>query len=84
MLAVGVTVTDAVVATVPVLIVANDKILPVPVEASPIVALSLVQVYVVSSTELMKFTSVVLRLLQMVWLEIAERIGVGLTVMLND
>jgi hypothetical protein len=77
----GVTVMVAVIGVVPLFVAVKDVMLPVPLAARPIDALSFVQVNDVALP--VKSTSVVEPLLQTVWLPTASTLGVGFTVIVN-
>ena len=79
----GVTVTVAVAIAVPVFIAVKEAMLPVPLDARPILLLSLVHVYV-AVTLPVKLTAVVDELLHIAWLAIAATFGVGFTVMVKS
>ena len=74
----GVTVIIPLIGCRPVLLAVKEGILPVPVEASPIVVLLLVQLYKVALP--LKLTGLVSLLLQMAWSEVTFTVGAGLMV----
>ena len=80
----AVTIMAAIAGLLPVLIPVKEAIFPVPLAASPIEGLLLVQLYTAPGTELLKFTGIVLKLLQVLWSGILARTGVGFTVISNE
>ena len=62
----AVTIMAARAGLLPVLIPVKEAIFPVPLAASPIEGLLLVQLYTAPGTELLKFTGIVLKLLQVI------------------
>ena len=80
----AVTVMVAVARLLPVLMPVKEAILPVPLAASPIEVLLLVQLYTAPGTKLLKFTGIVLKLLQVIWSGILASTGVGFTVISNE
>ena len=80
----AVTVMVAVARLLPVLMPVKEAILPVPLAANPIEVLLLVQLYTAPGTELLKFTGIVLKLLQVLWSGILASTGVGFTVISNE
>ena len=58
----------------------NDAILPVPLAASPILGMLLVQLYTVPGTKPVKLTAAVGAPLHTTWLATGLTVGVGLTV----
>ena len=83
---VGVTVIVAVTGAVLVLVAVKAAILPVPLAASPIDVLLLVQLYAVVPPVLLvaKLTAVVVALLQTTWSVGSFTCPLGLTVMVNN
>ena len=76
----GVTVIVAVTGVVPVFTPTKEAMSPVPLAASPIEVVLLVQLYTVPVTAPLNDTAVVLAPLQTVWLATVFTVGVGLTV----
>jgi hypothetical protein len=82
-LADGVTIIVATSGAVPLLTAANEGTSPIPVAASPIDVLLLVQLKVVPATGPLTVTCVVAAPLQTAWSAIAFTIGVGFTVIVR-
>jgi hypothetical protein len=80
----GVIVRIATKGEVPALVAVNAAILPVPLAASPMAGLSLVQLNTVPTTVPEKLTAVVVALLQRIWLAGAVTVGVGFTVIVTE
>jgi len=70
-------------ATVPEFVAVNDKILPVPDDASPIEELLFIHVYVVPATVPVNDTAVALAPLHTVLVSRTATVGVGFTVILK-
>ena len=81
---VGVIVIVELIGVLPVLVVTNDGMFPVPLAANPIAVLELVQLYTVPGTKPVGVTTVVLPPTQIVWLATALTVGIGLTAIVND
>ena len=77
----GVTVMVATTGATPALVAAKAAMLPVPLAASPIEGVSLVQLYAVPVPE--KFTTAVFDPLHTTWSTGSVTVGVGFTVMVN-
>lgn len=77
----GVTVMVATAGTLPLLIAANDVMLPVPLPARPMLVLLFVQLNAVAVP--VKLTAVVFDPLHNTWLVITATVGVGCTVIVN-
>jgi hypothetical protein len=73
----------AVTEAVPLFTAVKAAMSPVPLAASPIEVLSLVQLYTVPATAPVKATAVVLAPLQRTWFDTTLTVGVGFTVMVN-
>lgn len=80
----AVTVMAAIAGLLPVLIPVKEAIFPVPLAANPTDVLLFVQLYTAPGTELLKFTGIVLKLLQVIWSGILASTGVGFTVISNE
>ena len=74
----------AVTGVVPVLIALNEAMLPVPLAASPIEVVLLVQLYTVPVTAPLNVTADVEEALHTVWLVTVLTVGVGFTVIVNE
>ena len=70
----------AVTGTFELLIAMKEAILPVPLAASPIDGVLLVQLYTVPGTKPVKLTGAVAKPLHTVWLATGFTVGIGLTV----
>jgi hypothetical protein len=79
-LAVGVTVTVAVNAVLPLLVALKEPILPVPLPARPMEVLLFSQLYVTPLTVLLKLIAPCTALLHTDWLAILFTVGLGFTV----
>ena len=80
---VGVMVIVELIGVLPVLVVTNDGMFPVPLAANPIAVFELVQLYTVPGTKPVGVTTVVLPPTQIVWLATALTVGIGLTAIVN-
>lgn len=80
---VGVTVIVATTGAVPLFTAVNEAMSPVPLAASPIEGVLLVQLYTVPVVDPLKLTALVEPLAHTTWLLIAFTLGVGLIVIVK-